>query len=113
MHRATRCLQEGVELVLSKFPETLQVELGVAAMGVESPEGTFIQTGSQLQRLRSATDLTGERCSSEGRGGRSDQGRGKRSVTGRRWGRAPAEVRQQCRWGSLLAVLKVRTHMLT
>ncbi|KAL4443584.1 hypothetical protein ABPG75_011321 [Micractinium tetrahymenae] len=51
---------EGIQLVLSKYPETLQVELGVTAMGVESPEGTFIQTGAQLQRLRSATDLTEE-----------------------------------------------------
>lgn len=52
-------MQEGIQLVLSRYPQTMQLELGVAAMGVESPEGTFIQTGAQLQRLRSATDLTG------------------------------------------------------
>ncbi|KAL4447306.1 hypothetical protein ABPG77_007339, partial [Micractinium sp. CCAP 211/92] len=51
---------EGIQLGLNRYPETLQVELGVAAMGVESSEGTFIQTGAQLRRLRSATDLTEE-----------------------------------------------------
>ncbi len=57
-------LQEGIQLGLNRYPETLQVELGVAAMGVESSEGTFIQTGAQLRRLRSATDLTGGRACS-------------------------------------------------
>jgi hypothetical protein len=52
-------LQEGIQLTLDKYPETVTIELGVGAMGVESPEGTFIRTGAQLQRLRSATDLTG------------------------------------------------------
>ena len=52
-------MQEGIHLGISRYPETLRVELGVTAMGVESPEGTFIQTGAQLQRVRSATDLSG------------------------------------------------------
>ena len=55
-------LQEGIQLTLDKYPETLQVDLGVAAMGVESPEGTFIRTGAELHRLPSATDLTGGCC---------------------------------------------------
>lgn len=38
----------------------MRLGLGVAAMGAESPEGTFIRTGAELKRLRSVTDLTGE-----------------------------------------------------
>ena len=50
-------LQEGIQLTLDRYPETLRVRLGVAAMGMESPEGTFIRTGAQLQRLPSGADV--------------------------------------------------------
>jgi hypothetical protein len=52
-------LQEGIHLTLAKYPETVQIDLGVAAMGVESPEGTFLRTGAQMHRLRSDTELSG------------------------------------------------------
>lgn len=52
-------MQEGIQLTLNKYPETVKLDLGVAAMGVESPEGALIRTGLQLHRLRSATDLSG------------------------------------------------------
>ncbi|KAL4858517.1 Vacuolar protein sorting-associated protein 13C [Chlorella vulgaris] len=51
---------EGIHLTLAKYPETVQIDLGVAAMGVESPEGTFLRTGAQMHRLRSDTDLSDE-----------------------------------------------------
>jgi hypothetical protein len=55
-------VQEGIQLVMDKYPETMKVDLGVAAMGVESPEGTFIRTGAELHHLPSSTDLAGESC---------------------------------------------------
>ena len=53
--------QEGIQLRLDKYPQTLVVDLGVAAMGVESPEGALIRTGAGLHRLRSGCNLPGAR----------------------------------------------------
>ena len=51
--------QEGIQLRLDKYPQTLVVDLGVAAMGVETPEGALIRTGAGLHRLHSGTNLPG------------------------------------------------------
>eukprot|EP00887_Chlorella_sp_A99_P001951 scaffold18.g1951.t1 len=46
----TQVLRGGLEAVaarLLRFPETLNLTLGVTAMGLESPEGVFVRTGAE------------------------------------------------------------------
>jgi vacuolar protein sorting-associated protein 13A/C len=38
---------EGISAALDFFPVTHRIQLGVTAMGVESPEGVFLQTGAE------------------------------------------------------------------
>lgn len=45
------CTQDGIAADIAKYPTTLKVFLGVTAMGVESPQGNFVQTGAELLSL--------------------------------------------------------------
>ena len=55
-----RAAMEGVETDAQMYPQTIHVDLGVAAMGVVTPEGQLIRTGAHLRHSPSTPALEGQ-----------------------------------------------------
>ena len=55
-----RAAMEGVEADAQMYPQTVHVDLGVAAMGVVTPEGQLIRTGARLRHSPSTPALEGQ-----------------------------------------------------